>query len=399
MDIVVLRKYIDEYKNNFEKVNKMEIYKWKAVKHFQDNWDIEASNFREMLLKSFDKTKNLLNAGQYFPFGMLDSYSSRKPEELRLLFRNLYDEERDIYQRIEDFRSGIQKIHNSVYPSHYKQPFQDQRAIVVYLTLRFPERYFFYKYGMFEKFVESLKIPYKLKKGDIGNIGKFNSLCEIIRNELSNDPKLLLLHQKRLTEDCYKDENLNILTQDFIYFVSYHLKSQFIISSPSAFKEGKVISASELSVFTDSPIFKGKIINFTQNTIENKRIGDLGELWVLEYEKEKLKSYGLDNLFDKIKHTAKEEGDGTGYDVQSFDNEGNKIYIEVKTTKGKQEPFYITRAELERSRKEKDKYYLYRLYNYREEDNTAELLIIKGDLSYLCDCPLVYKVHLKDDFS
>jgi hypothetical protein len=124
----------------------------------------------------------------------------------------------------------------------------------------------------------------------------------------------------------------------------------------------------------------------------------LGELWALKYEKEKFRESGQYNLIDKIKHTAKDEGDGTGYDIQSFDGNGQKIYIEVKTTKGgKNSTFYITRTELERSKIEKENFYLYRLYNYNEDNDTADILIIKGDLTTLCEFPTAYKINLTND--
>ena len=124
----------------------------------------------------------------------------------------------------------------------------------------------------------------------------------------------------------------------------------------------------------------------------------MGELWALKYEIEKLRQVGQHNLIDKIKHTAKDEGDGTGYDIQSFDRNGQKIYIEVKTTKGgKNSTFYITRTELERSKIEKENFYLYRLYNYNEENDTADILIIKGDLTNLCEFPTTYKINLTND--
>ena len=101
-------------------------------------------------------------------------------------------------------------------------------------------------------------------------------------------------------------------------------------------------------------------------------------------------------MISKIKHTAKDEEDGTGYDIQSFDKNGNKIYIEVKTTKGtKNTTFHITRTELERSKIEVDNYYLYRLYNYNEEKDTAAIFIIRGDLTNLCTVPITYKINLK----
>jgi hypothetical protein len=396
MNRQILRQYIDEYKLDFERVNQQEIYKWKAVKCFQDNWNIEASNFLEMLSQSIRLTQNLLKSGQYFPLRMLEHYATQRPEELRQLFRNLYEEENDIYQRIKDFQSGTETINNSLFPG--KNTYQDHRAIIVYLTLRYPERYFFYKFEMFKQFSERLEVTYRPIRGHIENIGHFNSLCEIVRYELSNNQELLKLHKDRITADCYNDINLNILTQDFIYAVTRHLNQQTSVPITSTFQTANEVSATNLSTSTDQLTFRGRTVNFIQNNIDNKRIGDLGELWALKYEIEKLRQNGQHNLIDKIKHTAKDEGDGTGYDIQSFDITGQKIYIEVKTTKGgKNSTFYITRTELERSKIEKENFYLYRLYNYNEDNDTADILIIKGDLTNLCEFPTTYKINLTND--
>jgi hypothetical protein len=398
MNRQILKQYIHEYKTDFERVNQQEIYKWKAVKCFQDNWNIEATNFLEMLSQSIRLTQNLLKSGQYFPLRMLVHYATQRPEELRQLFRILYDEENDIYQRIQDFQNGTDSIHNSIFSGRDLNTYQDPRAIIVYLTLRYPERYFFYKFEMFKQFSERLELTYRPTKGRIENIGHFNSLCEIVRYELSNDQELLQLHKDRITADCYHDISLNILTQDFIYAVERHLNQQTPVPVASTFQTAIEVSATNLSTSTDQLTFRGRTVNFIQNNIDNKRIGDLGELWVLKYEIEKLRQSGRHNLVGKIKHTAKDEGDGTGYDIQSFDGNGQKIYIEVKTTKGgKNSTFYITRTELERSKIEKENFYLYRLYNFNEDSNTAEILIIKGDLTNLCEFPTTYKINLTND--
>ena len=52
--------------------------------------------------------------------------------------------------------------------------------------------------------------------------------------------------------------------------------------------------------------------------------------------------------------------------------------------------------ELERSRMEKDNFYLYRVYNYNEQTDEADLLIIQGGLENLCTVPLTFKVDLKN---
>lgn len=394
MNRQILKHYIEEYKHNFNRVNQEEIYKWKAVKCYQENWDIRAGNFYKMLLASLSRTKNLLDSGQYFPLRMIVYYAEHKPNEVRQLFENLYNEDEDLFERIQNFQIGINAINDELFEN--KKSYQDLRAIIVYLVLRYPERYFLYKFEMFKRFSEKLELIYKSIKGHTENIGHFNSQCELIRFELSLDQELVKLHKNRITADCYYDENLNILTQDFIYAVARHLDQDVLLTTPTITKITTTnILSTKLTTFSEQISFRGRTVNFIQNEIENKRLGDLGELWVMKYEVEKLRNAKRYNLIEQIRHTSKNEGDGTGFDIQSFDINGTPIFIEVKTTKGEQNAtFFITRNELERSKIEKDNYYLYRLYNYIEQTDTADLLIIQGELTNICEFPITYKVNL-----
>ena len=56
-----LKDVLTEYKRIFISQQwPNEKYKWEAVKCFQDNWNIDASDFPEMLNKALEKTLNLL---------------------------------------------------------------------------------------------------------------------------------------------------------------------------------------------------------------------------------------------------------------------------------------------------------------------------------------------------
>ena len=71
--------------------------------------------------------------------------------------------------------------------------------------------------------------------------------------------------------------------------------------------------------------------NLTQ---QSKKIGLAGELYVYQYEYDKLKKLNKDDLANKIiKHF--EIYEYPGWDITSFDKDGNKIFIEVKSTKSK----------------------------------------------------------------
>lgn len=395
MNRQIVKSYIEEYKLNFEQVHDQEIYKWKAIKQFQDNFDIDAPNFYENLKLSLSKAGNLLASGQYFPKRMLLKNVEESPEEIREMFKILYNENFDILKRVENFRSDFKSLNTANFDD--LNDYQDHRAVLVYLTLYYPERYFFYKYRMFKDFADKVEFTYKPIGGRKENIGQFHNLCELIRYEIEEDQELLNLHENRLDSECYRDKDHNVLTQDFIYAVVSHFDKPIIIGE-IAVESAAVEETTTLNLKSkeESIDFTPRIINHIQKNIENKRIGDLGERWVLKKEIEYLTINGQSKLADKVKHVAKDQGDGSGFDILSFDLDGNEKYIEVKTTKGSlNSTFYITRNELERSKIEKEKYFLYRVYNFNENTGTANLLKIQGELTSICEIPMNYKVTLE----
>lgn len=92
-----LKDVLAHYKQNFVSTQwGNEKYKWEAVKWFQDNWDVNAQNFPEMLSRSLDKTFNLLASINNFPRRMIVSFSKAAPEEVRAMFIALFDENKDV---------------------------------------------------------------------------------------------------------------------------------------------------------------------------------------------------------------------------------------------------------------------------------------------------------------
>ena len=135
--------------------------------------------------------------------------------------------------------------------------------------------------------------------------------------------------------------------------------------------------------------------DYIETNKANKTLGVEGELFVLEYEKECVKKYNLP-LAKCVRHISVDEGDGLGYDILSYDSQGNEIYIEVKTTEGGEKTsFYITANELLKSEQEKEKYFLYRVYNFDKDKKIGNISVRRGSLKDLCIMPQVYKVELE----
>ena len=89
----------------------------------------------------------------------------------------------------------------------------------------------------------------------------------------------------------------------------------------------------------------------------------MAEQLVVDYEHTWLREQGRSDLADRVRWTAREDGDGLGYDVLSYSIDGHERYIEVKTTAlGALTPFYLSSAELEFARCHPQTYALYRVY-------------------------------------
>ncbi|MFT8312207.1 MAG: DUF3883 domain-containing protein, partial [Sporolactobacillus sp.] len=123
------------------------------------------------------------------------------------------------------------------------------------------------------------------------------------------------------------------------------------------------------SLDIDSEVLKQK-----SNTTDKTEIGDEGEMFVLEYEKKRVKEFDT-RLVNKVIHLGKTRG--LGFDIQSVVAEDGEFsefvkYIEVKTTKRVTVPdlsdprwmdtLNLTRNEWVAAAQHKSSYNLYRVY-------------------------------------
>ncbi|OCB02769.1 hypothetical protein BBC27_11495 [Acidithiobacillus ferrivorans] len=106
----------------------------------------------------------------------------------------------------------------------------------------------------------------------------------------------------------------------------------------------------------------------------NASLGLAGEEFALNYEHYRLYSLGKKDLADRVEHVSKTRGDGSGYDILSFDVAGRERFIEVKTTTfGKETPFFISRGELSFAKEYEDGFHIYRLFDFRREPKLFDL--------------------------
>jgi hypothetical protein len=126
-----------------------------------------------------------------------------------------------------------------------------------------------------------------------------------------------------------------------------------------------------------------------------KRLGDRGEKIAIEMEKDRLKKLGFPELAKKVK---KAKYDYLGYDILSFETNGEERYIEVKASRAKvgTANFFLTSNELETA-SNLINYYIYMVYDILSKN--PKIWIIDNPFnpenSKVVKTPVSYRVVIK----
>ena len=199
--------------------NPDEVYKWQAIKHFEQHWDINAPDFYEMFKEAFRKKDNLVD---YRPFGILEALGENYPTKLKELLGIVYGAD-DFYTKLGKCRTFTENVIDDLKEksnTNFSTKI-DERTLSFLLTLKFPNEYTFYKRDIYTKLCEYLgEVSRKERKYD-----HFIELLTEITTYFNN-PELKQLTSNFIPQGF--DEPL-LLAQDIVY-------QNMTISSEKAFR-------------------------------------------------------------------------------------------------------------------------------------------------------------------
>lgn len=219
-DIDKLEKIICYYKKDIKNISLDEIYKLKAIKCFQDNWDINAEDFYDMLSKSLSKSKRLLASRNFFPKNMVLYFASKEPETVREMFINLFNETISLPRRIDSFRDASDILLKQYADEKMNAHYQNLNAISTYLFFRFPEKYCIYKEGKFKNFADKIGYDSSQKRGSFEILQAYYDMCEEIFTVVKDDQELVKIAMDRFRNMNFADKGLHLLTEEIIYIGS-----------------------------------------------------------------------------------------------------------------------------------------------------------------------------------
>ena len=223
--------------------NENEVYKWQAIEHFEQHWDINASDFYEMFKESFKKRGNLVYQNS---FSFLDALGKHFPEQLRNLFIIVYSSD-DFYTKLEKAenfaQNNIEELRKVLNKTNFNHQF-DERTLSFLLTMQNPNEETFYKSTLYIQLCKYLGITPQKE-------GKYKHYIALLFQIIPflNDPKLnslkvkfvpqgedipLLLAQDIVYQNLNREEDMineNISNEDSIIELLKY-KSQIILQGP-----------------------------------------------------------------------------------------------------------------------------------------------------------------------
>lgn len=237
-----LDKLISNYISNFDYINNetnMEYYKWEAVKHFQDYWDIDAPDFAGMFKEALRESNNLINNKFVQPTnGILKLAENPELTEIvRQMFRDLLvDDGGDIDKRQDKIYAFLEKA-DELINIHFKGSWkyaQDTRTVIFYLSFIEPDKNYMFKATQAKEFMYCIEYGKDFGSGENFSLRKYYEMCDELVLAIKETPELLELHKNRMSETMWADKNYHILAYDIIYSaIVYNLYNNITIVKPA----------------------------------------------------------------------------------------------------------------------------------------------------------------------
>ena len=212
--IIAFKKHQLQYGLNGDSGLK-ELYKWELVTKQHGHPDTDAVDFAKEI--NSIQLQNLCYPPQITAYRNFAKY---EPEEYRMALRMLFTETVDLQERIDAFTLTCKKLWDEKIKEHFEQNTSamcDERLISCFLTLKYPEKYTFYKNEVYSSLcsllgVDSKKAGYKL-------VHFYELLNKYVVPVVENDMELLDSINQEIDNKGYIHSKLLVAQTVLWYYV------------------------------------------------------------------------------------------------------------------------------------------------------------------------------------
>lgn len=369
---------ISIYKKHFTEIAPLERFKWLDIRIFQDNWDIEDDDFAGMMQRALPGSKIhkvLDNGAFYSPLANMKKMAQLDPNRVRTLFRNLLTDDYDFETDRGRFRAKLAEFERAADDLYLELNLpgrishNDDQAALFYLTCKYPDRFCLFKPADFDKFYPLSGLNFLTRNsGKFEKLSMYLILWNFIRYEIGQDPELQKMVRDFAIEDEYDDPNFTVLAQDILHSLSYDavMADVEVPLQNAALTNLLQPATGDLPALSFLPSSRSSRFD-PANYVPIKLVCDI--------EQDSLDHLGLGKIATpySIFHSP-----DRGFDVLSYDREGQEKYVLVKVTKAENpQTIEMSTDEVERISISPNRCWLYLIYQY-DADTTSGFYLVQA---------------------
>lgn len=200
-------------------------WKWEVPRHFQENWDDGAMDFKGMYGRCLQNSvsRRLWKRENHEPREMMLKFAELNSEFVRYAFKDLFNEGKEVEGRADRFvfhcdellREYKETHPRTVENSHYHG--DDYQMVSLYLSWRYPAQYAPYDFQGFRKLMQLLgsrDVP------RVNDIDRYFKVMRTLYKFLQKDEKALKIHQQRLKPSLHFTGETLLVAEDFMRVVT-----------------------------------------------------------------------------------------------------------------------------------------------------------------------------------
>lgn len=215
----LFRNYIESY-NVLTDAEHDELYKWRAVNHFQRHWDLEADDFGEMFKQAMAQSFNLIDNSIVQPTNgivFLCQQNKETEENVQEEFKKLLAPDNGNIKlrqdRIDAFVTAINEKLQKAAPGKWKYD-QDRRSAIMYLSFIAPDDNFMFKSTEAKAFANGCEFGEDIGSGQTFRLDVYYRMCTELAREIQKNEKLCALLESKLQSEANVDEKKeNLITE------------------------------------------------------------------------------------------------------------------------------------------------------------------------------------------
>jgi len=198
-----------------------ELYKYECLAHFQKNWKLDELDLKTMYDASLSSniSARLWGGSTNSAKSVMLQFIDQNKEFVRSMFRDLYNEDKDLGLRISRFKYHCSQMLSELQQKGLKinHHMHNDAEVSVYLAFNAPDKYNIFNYAPFNIMMNRLEaknIPQEFE------IERYFKLCKGLYTMLSKDGELLEIHGKLRNDNQYYQEDTMLIVHDFLIVCS-----------------------------------------------------------------------------------------------------------------------------------------------------------------------------------